>query len=79
MRNVILIIAIYLGILIRSKEAWFNVIIEDWFNAIIVVLSVLLLLLCGLEFTIGCMMGVLSGIYLRSIRDVIVEMIKEDM
>lgn len=69
MRNVILIIAIYLGILIRSKEAWFNV--------IIVVLSVLLL--CGLEFTIGCMMGVLSGIYLRSIRDVIVEMIKEEM
>ena len=77
MRNVILIIAIYLGILIRSKEAWFNVIIEDWFNVIIVVLSVLLL--CGLEFTIGCMMGVLSGIYLRSIRDVIVEMIKEEM
>ena len=73
--DVILIIAVYLGVLIRSKETWFNVF--NVFN-VIVVLGILLLL-CGLEFTLGCMIGVISGIYLRAIRDLIVEMIKEEM
>ena len=75
MCDVILIIAVYLGVFIRSKETSITV-----FNVFKVkeVLSILLLL-CGLEFTLGCMIGVISGIYLRAIRDLIVEMIKEEM